>query len=611
MVFITNSHQARTEVTGTIKNITLNDKVIKSIDANNSENLFSNYLRALHAEKNSDVLSAAKFYTESLAIDNTNPKLLQSSFTNLYATGQIIAAAKIAQHAESLNFNLNMGVEPALAIAAKDSDWEAVLALSEIAMLEGSSQYIGFLFRAWAMYNLDQKSSAITFFEILSKLLDDQGFEDSNFVNLFVAQLFILEKDHSQAITYLSKILLEESSDPELIITTAETYAFAGRVKTAQLLVQKLPENYKQINLNSWLEERAKVEISKKHSGYFLAQSIINLTLYTLTEETFSSLQHRAQLSLFLAHSLGFSLPSANLVMLQLSKKKNNFKNSNFYFDSIPEEDLRFQTGMMLYLSQLRQLDKTVMAIDLLQTYLSKNTDNLMLEEMLADFFRINEQCDKAIKKYENVSKLKANSGDVFRKLGICYEQTDQTQKAETAFGRALELNPNDSGALNYLGYWWADEGRNLKEAMELITKAVQLYPENGYYADSLGWVYFKIGNTKKAVTWLERAVELAPDDAVIHDHLGDVYWHLGRLFEARYKWQFAYQMYTDKMKRREVSEKKEDGELTETHTKHSTLSSVTTQTRITRQSNRSRRDGYAKYVSRLTTSRVLLCSIC
>ena len=355
---------------------------------------------------------------------------------------------------------------------------------------------------------------------------------------------------------YLSKILLEENSDPELIKTTAETYAFAGRVKTAQLIVQKLPENYKQSNLNSWLEERAKLEISKKHLGYFLAQSIINLTLHTLTEETFISLQHRTQLSLFLANSLGFSLPSANLVMLQLSKKKNNFKNSNFYFDSIPEEDLRFQTGMMLYLSQLRQLDKTVMAIDLLQTYLSKNTDNLMLEEMLADFFRINDQCDKAIKKYENVSKLKANSGDIFRKLGICYEQTDQTQKAETAFGRALELNPNDSGALNYLGYWWADEGRNLKEAMELITKAVQLYPENGYYADSLGWVYFKIGNTKKAVTWLERAVELAPDDAVIHDHLGDVYWHLGRLLEARYKWKFAYQMYTDKMKRKEVSEK-------------------------------------------------------
>ena len=556
MVFITNSHPARTEMTDIIKNVSLDDNVTKPIDAKNSESLFSNYLRALHAKKNKDVLSAAKFYTESLAIDNTNPELLQSSFTNLYATGQIIAAAKIAQHAESLNINLKMGVEPALAIAAKDSDWEAVLALSEIAMIEGSSQHIGFLFRAWAMYNLEQKSASITFFEILSKLLDDQGFEDSNFVNLFIAQLFILEKDQRQALTYLSKILLDKSSDPELIITTAETYALAGRIETAKILIQKLPENYKQGNLDSWLEKRAEAEISKKTLGYFFAQSVINLTLYTLTEETLSSLQHRSQLSLFLAQSLGFSLPSANLVMLQLSKKENNSKNSKFYFDSIPEEDPRFQISMMLYMSHLRQLNKTDIAIELLQTYLSINTNNLLLEEMLADFFRIDEQCDKAIEKYENISKLKSNYGDIFRKLGICYEQTNQTQKAEVAFSRALKLNPNDSGALNYLGYWWADEGRNLKEAMELITKAVKLYPENGYYADSLGWVYFKIGNTKKAVNWLERAVQLAPEDAVIHDHLGDVYWHLGRLFEARYKWQFAYQMYTDKMKRRELSEK-------------------------------------------------------
>ena len=57
-------------------------------------------------------------------------------------------------------------------------------------------------------------------------------------------------------------------------------------------------------------------------------------------------------------------------------------------------------------MSQLRQLNKTDIAIDLLQTYLSKNTNNLLLEEMLADFFRIEEQCDKAIEKYENISRF-------------------------------------------------------------------------------------------------------------------------------------------------------------------------------------------------------------
>ena len=103
---------------------------------------------------------------------------------------------------------------------------------------------------------------------------------------------------------------------------------------------------------------------------------------------------------------------------------------------------------------------------------------------------------------------------------------------------------------------WWADEGRNLDEAIELITRAVELNPDNGYYADSLGWIYFKIGEMSKAVIWLERAIRLAPDDPVIHEHLGDVYWHLERPLEARYKWQFAYEMYSDEETRKLVSEK-------------------------------------------------------
>ena len=55
---------------------------------------------------------------------------------------------------------------------------------------------------------------------------------------------------------------------------------------------------------------------------------------------------------------------------------------------------------------------------------------------------------------------------------------------------------------------------------------------------------------------WLEHAIQLAPGDAVIHDHLGDVYWYLGRPLEARYKWQFAYEMYSDEATRKIVYEK-------------------------------------------------------
>ena len=527
-----------------------------AVYSDNTHNLFGYYLRALYAETNEDVKSAAKFYTESLAIDKTNPELLQASFSNLYAAGRIIAAAEIAQQAESLNQNLRMGIEPALAIAARDADWEAVLALSESAIIEGSSQHLGFLFRAWAMYNLGQNSAAINVLESLPKLLDEQGYSNSNFINLFIAQLFILKNDYPLALTQLSEISLDKTSNQELIIATAEAYALAGKLNIARKLAQNLSVNYNHEEVRSWLEQRFNAKNPQNYMNYFLAQSIVHLSLFTLTEETISYLGHRSQLGLFIANSNGFSLPAASFILLQLADQQNDFQGTNFYFSSIPEANPHFQISLVLYLYQLKQHHQTADAIKLLQTYLAEKKNSPILEEMLADFYRIEKECHNAIVRYENVAREKPRQADIHRKLGMCYEQTDQPHKAEAAFARALELNPNDSGALNYLGYWWADEGRNLEEAVELITRAVELHPDNGYYADSLGWIYFKIGEADKAVIWLEHAIQLAPDDAVIHDHLGDVYWQLGRPLEARYKWQFAYEMYSNEETRKLVSEK-------------------------------------------------------
>ena len=526
------------------------------IYSDNAQNLFGYYLRALYAETNEDLKSAAKFYTESLAIDKTNPELLQASFSNLYAAGRIIAAAEIAQQAESLNQNLGMGIEPALAIATRDADWEAVLALSESAIIEGSSQHLGFLFRAWAMFNLGRNSAAINVLESLSKLLDEQRYSNSNFINLFIAQLFILKNNYPLALTQLAEISLDKTSNQELIIATAEAYALAGKLNIARKLAQNLSVNYNQEEVRSWLEQRFNAKSPQNYKNYFLAQSIVHLSLFTLTEETISYLGHRSQLSLFIASSNGFALPAASFILLQLADQQNDFQGTNFYFSSIPEANPHFQISLVLYLYQLRQHRETADAIKLLQTYLAEKTNSPILEEMLADFYRIEKECHNAIVRYENVAREKPRLADIHRKLGMCYEQTDQPHKAEAAFAKALELNPNDSGALNYLGYWWADEGRNLEEAIELITRAVELNPDNGYYADSLGWIYFKIGEADKAVIWLEHAIQLAPDDAVIHEHLGDVYWHLGRPLEARYKWQFAHEMYSNKATRKLVSEK-------------------------------------------------------
>ena len=105
---------------------------------------------------------------------------------------------------------------------------------------------------------------------------------------------------------------------------------------------------------------------------------------------------------------------------------------------------------------------------------------------------------------------------------------------------KALELFPDQPLVLNYLGYSWVDQGVHLDEGMDMIRRAVEQRPDDGYIVDSLGWAYFRTGNYDEAVKNLERAVELKPEDPTINDHLGDAYWRVGRTLEAHFQWSQA-----------------------------------------------------------------------
>jgi len=97
----------------------------------------------------------------------------------------------------------------------------------------------------------------------------------------------------------------------------------------------------------------------------------------------------------------------------------------------------------------------------------------------------------------------------------------------------AIELNPQNAAALNYLGYTFAEQGVQLDEAEDLIRRALALDPTDGFYVDSLGWVYYQRGQYAKAVEQLEHALELAGEDPTISEHLGDAYRQTGRPQEA------------------------------------------------------------------------------
>ena len=127
-----------------------------------------------------------------------------------------------------------------------------------------------------------------------------------------------------------------------------------------------------------------------------------------------------------------------------------------------------------------------------------------------------------------------------FYSRGTCYERLKKWSLAEADLQKALQLSAEQAMVLNYLGYSWIDQNRNLKQGLALIEKAVRQKPDDGYIVDSLGWAHYRMGNYKEAVKHLERAVELRPEDPVLNDHLGDAYWRVRREREARFQWDQA-----------------------------------------------------------------------
>ena len=118
--------------------------------------------------------------------------------------------------------------------------------------------------------------------------------------------------------------------------------------------------------------------------------------------------------------------------------------------------------------------------------------------------------------------------------LGEAYERTRRYDEAAEQFRAVLELQPENGQAMNYLGYMWADIGKNLEQALELVRRAVDLDPTNGAFVDSLGWALFRLGDLEEARLHLERANQLVPEDSTILEHLGDVYVALGDSGRAR-----------------------------------------------------------------------------
>ena len=175
---------------------------------------------------------------------------------------------------------------------------------------------------------------------------------------------------------------------------------------------------------------------------------------------------------------------------------------------------------------------------------LKEYPNNAMLLSNLADIERELKQNKEAMKLYHQALEVQKNpdqtSWSIYYALGALYYQENEYEKAVAYLKKAVELSNRNPNVLNYLGYVYLDNNKNVDSAVQMILEAYHNYPYEGHIIDSLGWALFRTGEYDKAVYFLEQAADINPENAVISDHLGDAYWFVGRENEAVYQWRHA-----------------------------------------------------------------------
>ena len=172
---------------------------------------------------------------------------------------------------------------------------------------------------------------------------------------------------------------------------------------------------------------------------------------------------------------------------------------------------------------------------------------SLKFDQIYAEMLVTAELTDEAIAVYNEIIEEHGPDYLSHANLGLLYEQEKDYAAAEKHLRACLELEADDYNMMNTLGYLLAVADTNLDEAKELLDTALAAEPENPYFLDSLGWIYYRMGKADEALEYIQKAiVRMETDDAILRDHLGDVYMLKGDEDKALEHWRKAFRLDPD-----------------------------------------------------------------
>ncbi len=174
---------------------------------------------------------------------------------------------------------------------------------------------------------------------------------------------------------------------------------------------------------------------------------------------------------------------------------------------------IEIQTRIAIVLEKYKSLRQALKYVRKQQK--KSQADNIFLSELYmleSDLYHTDKQYEKALVMNKKAAKLLPKNSNILYSQALLYEALKDLPSSEKILKSILVFDENNSNAMNALGYLLTDQTTRFDEALVYIKAAYRLQPRDPMIIDSLGWVYFKMGNINKAETYLRQAYKLRPD---------------------------------------------------------------------------------------------------
>ncbi len=153
----------------------------------------------------------------------------------------------------------------------------------------------------------------------------------------------------------------------------------------------------------------------------------------------------------------------------------------------------------------------------------------------------------KAIAAFNRAADLQSDDdannilADIFTALGDAYNSKGDFAESDSAFEKALRMEPRNATVLNNYAYYLSVRGARLAEAERMSKKSLDIRPGEATFLDTYGWILYKRGDYADARRYIQEAIDKSPEaDATLYEHLGDVQFRLKNTDAAVNAWKEA-----------------------------------------------------------------------